>query len=193
MSEQDRRRWDARYADRAPATPEGEQVAPPAALAGCERWFPLRGHALDVACGQGHGAVWLALRGLHVWGVDASPVAIGHAAALATSAGVADRCRFDVVDLDDGLPHGGFVDVVLCHMFRDPELDHALVERLRPGGVLAVATLSEVGADPGPFSARAGELRDAFGHMAVLCEGEGDGHAWIIARRRALSPPAGET
>ena len=187
MGEEDRRRWDARLADRGRPGADDDQVAPPAAFASCQQWFPTSGHALDVACGQGHGAVWLALRGLHVRGVDVSPVAVDHASALAVRTGVSERCRFDVVDLDDCLPPGPPVDVVLCHLYRDGRLDRALVERTTPGGVLAVATLSEVGAEPGPFRARRGELRAAFGHLQVLCDGERDGRAWILARRPALS------
>jgi hypothetical protein len=43
--------------------------------------------------------------------------------------------------------------------------------------------LSEVGASAGRFRARPGELRDAFGHLETLDEGEADGMAWILVRR----------
>ena len=63
---------------------------------------------------------------MEVWGVDVSPVAIDLAHRLAELSGVADRCRFEVVDLDDGLPDGPRVDLVLCHLphlFRDRRFD----------------------------------------------------------------------
>jgi hypothetical protein len=129
--------------------------------------------------------VWLASCGLQVWGVDVSPVAIALAEELASVTGVADRCRFDVVDLDRGLPEGPPVDLLLCHLFRQPGLHEAMGERLAPGGLLAVAVQSEVGAGPGPFRAPAGELVVAFGHLETLAEGEGEGVAWLIARRPA--------
>lgn len=147
-----------------------------------ERWFPSVGRALELACGPGRAAVWLARRGLEVWGVDVSAVAVERARTLAVEHGVADRCRFDVVDLDDGLPPGPPVDLVLCHRFRDARLDHAVVERLAPGGLLAMAVLSEVGAGPGSFRAAPGELRRAFGHLDTVAEGEGAGEAWLLAR-----------
>ncbi len=115
--------------------------------------------------------------------VDVSPIAIDLARELAVAQGLDDRCRFDVIDLDDGLPPGPPVDVVLCHRFRDARLDVALVARLRPGGLLALVALSEVGAAPGRFRARPGELRAAFGHLDVLADEEGDGLALLLARR----------
>src|SRR5262249_5378492 len=47
------------------------------------------GRALDLACGAGRNAVWLAERGWRVTAVDFSEVALGMARALATARGVA--------------------------------------------------------------------------------------------------------
>jgi hypothetical protein len=123
------------------------------------------------------------------WGVDVSAVGIDLARKLTSLYGVADRCRLDVFDLDAGLPPGPLVDLLLCHLFRDPRLDGAMIERLAPGGMLAVAVLSEVGAGPGEFRAGPGELRDAFGTLEIVDEGEGDGVARILARRPLQPAP----
>jgi SAM-dependent methyltransferase len=120
---------------------------------------------------------------MEVSAVDISPVAILLARELASRSGVFDRCAFEVWDLDEGLPPGPPVDLVICHMFREPRLDRLMVDRLRPGGVLAMATLSEVGAEPGRFRARSGELREAFAELEILAEGEGDGVAHFIGRK----------
>lgn len=181
MGEADRNRWDERYAAKGP--PSLSSVAPPAVFAGHADLFPTAGRALDLACGQGTGSVWLASRGLRVVGLDVSPVAISHARELAQRAAVGNRCRFDVVDFDEGLPPGTPVDVILCCKFRDSRLDRAIVERLAPGGLLAIAALSEVGAGPGPFRAAAGELPAAFAGLDLLGAGEGGGQAWLLARR----------
>ena len=180
MTREDRRRWDQRYTSQGPSP--GGAVEPPGVFASYTEAFPTTGRALDLACGQGRGSVWLARRGLTVWGMDVSAVAIDQARDLAEHSGVADRCRFDVVDLDEGLPDGPPVDVILCHRFRDRRLDHAIVGRLAPGGLLAIAVLSEVGAAPGPFRAVAGELPAAFGDLSVVADGEGEGYAWLLAR-----------
>ncbi|OBH82833.1 bifunctional 2-polyprenyl-6-hydroxyphenol methylase/3-demethylubiquinol 3-O-methyltransferase UbiG [Mycobacterium sp. E2989] len=180
MAEADRRRWDERYATQTP--PSVEAVGPPEFLAPHADVLPTAGTALDLACGSGLGAVWLARRGLRVLGLDVSPVAVGQARDLARRAGVSDRCGFEAADLDDGLPAGPPVDVILCHRFRDRRLDRAIIDRLAPGGLLAMAVLSEVGAAPGPFRAAAGELMAAFTELDVVAAGEGEGQAWLLAR-----------
>ncbi|KLI07297.1 SAM-dependent methyltransferase [Mycolicibacterium conceptionense] len=179
MSDKDRIRWDAAYADR---EPDDDLPALPQVFDGHADQFPVTGSAIDIACGTGRAAVWLAQRGLHVRGIDVSSVAIDRAKRSAIRHGVAGRCRFEVADLDDGLPAGPQVDVVLCHRFRDPGLYPALSARLKPGGLLAVCVLSEVGAEPGRFRAAAGELEAAFAGLETFEAGEADGEAWLLAR-----------
>jgi len=178
---EDRIHWDARYAAVGP-TPEGAP-SPPPVFAPHEAVFPTAGQAIELACGRGRTSVWLAARGLSVWGMDVSPVALDLARDLAARHGVAARCRFEVVDLDDGLPDGPPVDLVVCHLFRDRRLDGVVTGRLSPGGLLAIAVLSEVDVGPGPFRAAPGELREAFGGLDVVAEAERDGQAWLLARR----------
>jgi SAM-dependent methyltransferase len=176
VGEADRAHWDARYAQPGSTEPGLSEVfAPYLDL------FPTTGMALDVACGRGAAAVFLARRGMSVTGVDVSPVAVEQARELADRYGV--RCRFEVVDLDDGLPPGPPVDVVVCQRFRDARLDAAIVDRLTPGGLLAISALSEVGAGPGRFRTPAGGLARAFAGLAVDATGEADGVAWLLGRR----------
>ena len=187
MSTADRRRWDARHAAAGPPQP-----APPAVLAGAAELtacFPATGRALDVACGRGGVAVWLARRGLAVDAVDVSPAGLAVGARLAAAHGV-DRIRWIAHDLDRGLPAGcaGPYDVVVCQLFRDPARYEDLAAALVPGGLLAVTVLSEVGAAPGPFRASPGELRAAFSGLEVLLDREGDGEAMLLARSPLDSP-----
>ncbi len=183
VSEEDRRHWDRRYAEQGVASVAEHHPPAPPVFETVEHLFPADGQALEIACGRGRGAVWLAARGMQVWAVDVSPVAIGFARQLAFRWGVADRCRFSVVDLDDGLPDGPPVNLVFVHLFRDSRLDQAIIDRLAPGGLLAIAVQSEVDAGPGPFRARPGELREAFGSLEIITDGEADGMAWLVARR----------
>jgi SAM-dependent methyltransferase len=165
---------------------ELDEVGPPAAFVDLADGFPSTGTALDVACGDGRGAVWLAIRGLRVRGLDVSPEAVALASDLALRAGVGTGCRVEVADLDEGLPAGEPADLVVCHLFSAPRLDDALVTALRPGGLLAVAVLSEVGGPPGRFRARPGELLDRFGsddRLDLLDHREADGVARLLARR----------
>jgi SAM-dependent methyltransferase len=181
VSDNDRERWDSRYGGAEPATVD--EIALPAVFAEYAELLPTSGRALDIACGRGLAAVWLARRGLDVLGLDVSPVAVGQADELARAAGVATRCRFSVTDLDDGLPDGPSANMLLCNKFRDSRLDGALLSRLAPDGMIAISALSEVGANPGPFRAKPGELRRAFGALEVITAGEDAGLAWLLARR----------
>ena len=154
-------------------------------FASIEDLFPIEGSALEIASGRGELSIWLALRGMNVSGVDVSPVAIDLARELARGSGVSDQSRFEVWDLDGGLPPGPPMDLVVCHMYREPRLDRDLIERLAPRGLLATASLSEVGGGSGRFHARPGELREAFAELELLAEGEGDGVAFLVARNSA--------
>lgn len=186
MSEEDRRRWDDKHRRSVPP-PAIEPPPPPPLFAHVEQHFPTEGRALDIACGRGEGAVWLASRGLDYRGIDVSPVAVEMARSFASAYSYGDRCSFEVWDVDDGLPPGKPVDLLFCHMFRPVGLYGEMIERVAPGGVVAVAALSEVGGKTGPYRCEPGELRLAFGGLEILDEGEGDGVVRILARKRRSS------
>ena len=177
MSARDRLRWDTAYTE-GDAEPV---VALPAVFGPVEEVFPRAGVALDIACGTGGAAIWLAQRGLRVHAVDVSAVAIARARRFAEQS--AAPVDFDVVDLDAGLPPGEPVDMLLCHKFRDTALYGSMIARLKAGGLLAICVLSEVDAAPGRFRAVAAELRSAFGDLDVIADGEGGGQAWLVGRR----------
>jgi SAM-dependent methyltransferase len=56
--------------------------------------LPRSGSAVDLGCGTGREAVYLAQRGYRVTGVDYTKVAVRRARRRAAEAGVADRCAF---------------------------------------------------------------------------------------------------
>lgn len=79
----------------------------------CSKVAP--GRALDLGCGQGRNAVWLALQGHQVTAVDQSDVAIGQARELAARAGVEiETVTEDVAGWD--VPDGEFDLVVLAYV-----------------------------------------------------------------------------
>ncbi|MDT3443370.1 class I SAM-dependent methyltransferase [Pseudofrankia sp. BMG5.37] len=90
--------WDARY--RASELVWG--LAPNRFVAAELADLP-PGRALDVACGEGRNAIWLASRGWHATGLDFSDAAIDRARRLATEAGVAERAAFLVADVVAGV------------------------------------------------------------------------------------------
>lgn len=181
--------WDARFAASEPG-----RAGPPAGLVGRTDLVPGSGRALDVACGRGTVAVWLAQRGLVVDAVDAAPAGLALGARLAADAGV--TVRWVSADLERGLPLDGPYDVVVCQRYRDPSLYPALAGVLAPGGLLVVTVLSTVGDAGGRFRAAPGELRTAFADPAVargldvVVDEEGSGEATLVARRRDGDRPA---
>ena len=128
--------WNARYARK-----ELLWTAQPNRLFATEVEQLGPGRALDVACGEGRNAVWLAERGWHVTGVDFSDVALAKATELAASRGVeVDWLLADVLDLEAAPGAFDLVAVLYLQLPHD-ELARALRNAARgvaPGGALVV-------------------------------------------------------
>jgi len=77
------------------------------------------GRALEVGCGTGTNALWLATQGFDVHGIDVAPLAIDRAEAKRRAAGAA--VRFSVLDFLQDDPPGGPFDFVfdrgVLHVF----------------------------------------------------------------------------
>jgi SAM-dependent methyltransferase len=124
--------WDRRYAEVEnlwSANPNRFLVAEVAALE--------PGRALDLACGEGQNAIWLAERGWRVRGVDYSSVAISKARARA------EREGLDVDFVEDDLLRyeteaGAYDLVLLLYLHLPPEGHRTVLKRavaaLAPGG-----------------------------------------------------------
>ncbi len=98
------------------------------------------GRALDLACGEGRHAVWLAERGWRVTAVDFSEVALTKAERLAQSRGV--EVEWVAADVVDYRPSGTFDLVSVLYLQLPAEerrlvLEHA-AEAVAPGGTLLV-------------------------------------------------------
>ena len=166
-----RRRWNHRYAER------GLHPFPDAPAAWLVEHRELvtsarGGRALDVACGDGRNSAYLARLGLEVDAVDISDVAIDALAAAVA----ARRLPVTPIRLDlecDPLPDGPY-DVIVQINYLQRTLAAGLAERLRPGGLLLVETVTrahveELGNRFDPrFLLEPGELRDAFAGLEVL-------------------------
>jgi SAM-dependent methyltransferase len=78
------------------------------------------GRALDLACGSGRNAVWLAARGWKVTGVDFSDVALAQARALAAERGVeVEWVEGDLLDWEPGEPAYDLVAVLYLQLPAD--------------------------------------------------------------------------
>jgi SAM-dependent methyltransferase len=111
------------------------------------------GRALDLGCGEGGDALWLAEHGWQVKAVDISETALGRAADEAGARGLEDRIEFERHDLSDRFPDGRF-DLVSAQYLHSlvrlerPQILRNATEAIDPGGVLVIV---DHGAAP-PFS-----------------------------------------
>ncbi|MFI0040432.1 class I SAM-dependent methyltransferase [Streptomyces mutabilis] len=101
------------------------------------------GRALDLGCGEGGDAVWLATHGWHVTAVDIAPTALQRLTQHAARAGVTDRVSAQQHDLAETFPAGTF-DLVSAQYLQTPyDLPRADILRraahaLTPGGLLLI-------------------------------------------------------
>jgi SAM-dependent methyltransferase len=184
MAEDDRVRWDERYA-------EGDWAdadEPARILEDAEAWLVEPGLALDVACGAGRNALWLARHGFKVIAVDISwdenfDIQLVHA------------------DLESfALPPDTF-DLIINSRFLLRPLFATFRNALKPGGLLLAETftvdeIDVLGGDiRRAYALERGELRQVFGDFEILLyeegvfeEAEGErGLARMVARRPAGS------
>ena len=78
------------------------------------------GSALDVGCGEGADAIWLAAAGWTVTGLDFAPAALARASEHAHDAEVAGRITWAEQDLTSWRPHPRTADLVSVQFFHAP-------------------------------------------------------------------------
>lgn len=183
--------WDERYS-------RGEHLhddAHPLVVEFAAKLEP--GRALDVACGAGRHAVWLAERGWQVTAVDYSRVAIETLRRQALDRGLTIDAR--VADLERGefAIEPSIYDLIVVTNYLQRDLFPAIKSGVREGGVV-IAAIAMIDDDPAvkpmnpAFLLNPGELRLEFDGWELLRDYEGKpagrAHrraiAEIVARRR---------
>jgi SAM-dependent methyltransferase len=128
----EREDWELEYGrpDRAPAQRPGRLL-----VEATEGLAP--GRALDLACGEGRNAAWLAERGWRVTAVDFSAEALRRARRLGADV---DWRQADVREVE--IAEGAYDLVVLAYLHLPPDAMQAMLARaaggVRPGGRLVV-------------------------------------------------------
>ena len=178
--------WEERY-----RRPGRERRLPDSLLR--ENWRLLAApRVLDVACGEGRNALFLAARGFTVTGIDRSPAAVDRARHWARECRPAPE--FICWDLDSLSLPGTDYDSIVVTRYWQPELCPILMAALRPGGVLLYETytLDYLRYRPQSrrdFLLRRGELARRFASLETLHYAEVDKPetqeycAQLIARR----------
>jgi SAM-dependent methyltransferase len=124
--------------------------------------------ALDLGCGEGADAIWLAQQGWAVTAADVSQVAIDRGRRHAAAAGVADRITWEQHDFSRSIPSGPFA-LVSAHFLhspvddpRDPAL-RAAAAAVGAGGTLLVVSHETVPWHPDTVFPTAEEVLESLG------------------------------
>ncbi len=191
--------WDQRYVD---GTHPWDTGRPDAHLPAVLEAHGVRpGSALEIGCGTGTNAVWLARRGFQVTGVDLSPTAIARAKARAAGAGAEVRLLAAdfLVDEVPGRPFAFVYDRGCFHVFRDVEERARFASRvhglLDPGGIWHSLIGSTDGPprEVGPPRHSALDVASAVEPLFEILElrstmfdddGHSDARAWVLVARR---------
>ena len=191
MSEQITQKWNLRYSEVTP-----ESATPCRVLKEYAHILPRKGgNALDVACGLGGNAIFLANRGFAAVAWDISPVAIGKLADYAKIQRL--NVQTAVRDVLAAPPEAASFDVIVVSYFLARELVPSLVRALRPGGLLFYQTWTrETVSSRGPgnplFRLAPNELQFLFQDLRLIVYREeglsGDPNqgvrdeAWLVAK-----------
>ena len=109
-----------------------------------EKLRPSNGIALDLACGTGRDAVYLASLGYDVLAVDWLPDALDRCLGLAGRYELPGSIQGLVADLEKSVPLRGEFGLINCCFFLDRPLLRWAREHLAPGGRLLVETFTTV-------------------------------------------------
>ena len=141
------------------------------------------GRALDLACGSGRNAVWLANRGWDVTAVDSSVDALAELrkAAPAVTTHLADLEKHEFT-----IEQAAW-DLIVDSYYLQTDLFEPIRRGLKPGGVaIVIVHMFEPGHESSRFSLHPGELRRYFMGEEVISyyEGkpEGNPEARSVAR-----------
>lgn len=143
MADADLQRWEKKYAGQTAA----DSVSPDPWLVRCcsqvpQPTGPGQRRALELACGTGANAVWLAQQGWFVDAVDISPRALELTLQLAESSSVSVNTI--TADLDDWTPDSRVYDLISVFRFLDRRsLPRIVSAGLKPGGWLVFETFSQ--------------------------------------------------
>lgn len=160
----------------------------------------IEGSVLDVGCGTGENALYLAARGLDVLGADAAPTAIERARTKAAERGIAAEFLVaDALALEGlGRTFDVAIDCGLFHTFSDTDrirFERSLHATLRHGARYVLLCFSELQpGDMGPRRVTEREIRETFatgwtvdsivGERFAVRSAEDGASAWLASLTR---------
>jgi tellurite methyltransferase len=196
MADAQKAKWEQRYGGG-----DGGEPPPPArVLVENAHLLPAEGAALDLACGLAGNAFFLVEQGLDVWAWDYSSAAIERVRVQAVARGL--RLHAEVRDAVAEPPESARFDVIVVTRFLERALVPALIDALRPAGLLYYQTFTRARVDDtGPanpaYRLAPNELLALFRPLQILVYREEDtvgdvrrgfrNEAMLVARKGVLS------
>jgi 2-polyprenyl-3-methyl-5-hydroxy-6-metoxy-1,4-benzoquinol methylase len=117
-----------------------ERYRPIEVLAENDFLLPTTGTALDLACGLGANAIFLAEKGLAVTAWDISVVAIDKLTAYTIGQGLSINARQEKITAESFAKYS--FDVIVVSRFLDRTLSDAIIGALKPDGLLFYQTFT---------------------------------------------------
>jgi tellurite methyltransferase len=190
--EDSRRKWDAIYSQ-----DQGVPSNPSRVLEENAHLLPRGGDALEIACGKAGNAVMLARAGFRTRAWDISPVVVAQINDYAREHGL--PLEAEARDMTKSRPEPGSCDVIVVAHYLERSLVPAIIDALRPGGLVFYQTFTRTkvsckGPSNPDFLLADGELRELFADLELLVYREertaGDtarglrDEAMLVARKR---------
>ena len=164
--------WERRYRTRERAS---EDFSPsPTPLVAAALAAVRAGRALDLACGTGRNALWLAQHDWQVTAVDGAGSAIDALNSRAREAGLAIETQVaDLEKLEFAIEPNAWDAILDCY-YLQRSLFPAIRAGVKPGGLaIVVVHITEPGEQPSYKRAAPGELRSYFNDWDILHYREG--------------------
>ena len=176
--------WDKRY--RLGEHAAADLEAPPTALVVNTAQSLRPGKALDLACGAGRNALWLAEHGWEVTAVDGAPSAIEILLNRAAERGLKIRTVLADLEKHEFEIAPSEWDLVLMGYYLQRDLFEPAKSGVVPGGILiSIVHINEPGEADGGHRLRPGELEKYFAGWEILYRNEGKAND--TAHRRAVA------
>lgn len=153
------------------------------------------GTALDLGCGEGGDALWLAQQGWHVTATDVSPVALERSRALAAAHGQEDNIEFQQHDFTVSFPASTY-DLVSAQFLQSPiefqrtEVLQKAAAAVAQGGYLLIVEHGSAPSWSPHASMHFPSAQETFDSLGL---DEADWHIEVLdAPRRPITGPSGE-
>ena len=187
MSNADIIKWDAKYrSSEAIVSIEPEQE-----LLEYDSILPQSGQALDLACGLGKNALFLAQRGFDVTAIDGSDQGLDKLLDSARVHGLAHKIKTRQADLDQYRLEVSYFDLILVVRYLNLDLFAAIESALKPGGILIYKTFNRnilkqrPGFNPA-YTIETAVLKGAFPSLEIIADNQNDvqsEYAFMIGRK----------